>query len=161
MKKFQRSSGEYRSQISVITLNMSGKVRALIRRRRALSFENATLMGLRSGLKGGKKRNQHLNCESPNPRCVKQGCAQLGHRDVIILRDDFSNRAQMQGRLALAFRSRPAERPPPDPSAGSQAPIALPWGARVSSTMPPRDRLTLRQCIAETAPEACLAEVLT
>src|SRR6056297_2014499 len=39
-----------------------------------------------------------------NPRCVKQGCTQLGHRDVSVLRDDFGKEAQMQVQLALAFR---------------------------------------------------------
>ena len=38
---------------------MSVKVRAPIRRRCALSLENAISMGLRSGLYGGKNKNQH------------------------------------------------------------------------------------------------------
>ena len=54
----------------------------------------------------------------PNALCVKQGCTQLGHRDVTILLDDLGKEAQMRVQLALAFRPtlrsslRPA--PPPD-----------------------------------------------
>lgn len=40
--------------------NISVKVLAPIRLRWALSLENAILMGLRSGLYGGRKSNQHL-----------------------------------------------------------------------------------------------------
>jgi hypothetical protein len=54
----------------------------------------------------------------PNARCVKQGCAQLGHRDVTILRDDFGEEGPMRVQLALAFRPtlRSSLRPtcPPD-----------------------------------------------
>ena len=49
----------------------------------------------------------------------------------------------------------------PDPSAGSQAPNAPRWPAKVSGATLPHARLTLPQSDAETAPAAHPAKVLT
>ena len=63
----------------------------------------------------------------PNLRCVKQGCTQLRHRDVTILRDDFGKEVSMWVQLALAFRpalrssfrsARPPDRKRPSRSRG-------------------------------------------
>jgi len=54
-----------------------------------------------------------------------------------------------------------AEQLPLGPSDASQELVALLWQAKVSSAMSPRIRLNLPKCIAETAPEAPPAKVLT
>jgi hypothetical protein len=72
-----------------------------------------------------------------------------------------ANKAQCGSSLPLPLSGGPEGRLPPDLSDGSQAPIAPPWPARSSRLIRPPDRLTLPQCIAETAHEAHMAMVLT
>jgi len=83
----------------------------------------------------------------PHALCLGQRIAQFKERDVGVLRDQFLKEIPMRSQLTLAARRTLGRR------------FRMAFGPHLAR--PPRARLTLLQCISETASEALLVKVLT